>query len=92
MLDEGLWAWTRHPNYFGDALFWWGIGVFGVSTPGGWWTAVGPALLTLLLLRVSGVTLLEAQLRADKPGYRAYAARTSAFFPWPPSSGDDDIS
>ena len=84
VLDRGLWRYTRHPNYFGDAVLWWGL--FGVAsaTPGGWLTALSPALMTFLLMRVSGVTLLEQSLTTSKPGYRAYIARTPAFFPWFP--------
>jgi len=84
VMSRGLWAWTRHPNYFGDALLWWGLFLVACATPGGGYTAVGPALMTVLLLRVSGVTLLERDLRARKAGFAEYAARTSAFFPLPP--------
>ncbi len=84
VLDRGLWRYTRHPNYFGDAALWWGLGCLAVAAPGGAWALAGPALLTVLLLRVSGVTLLEAGLHASRPGYRDYAARTSTFLPWPP--------
>ena len=84
VLDRGLWRCTRHPNYFGDATMWWGIYVIAASTPGGWLTVLSPSLMTLLLMRVSGVTLLEDGLKASKPGYRAYIARTPAFFPWFP--------
>lgn len=84
VMDRGVWAWTRHPNYFGDALQWWGFGVFALSVPGAAWTLLGPALMTFLLLRISGVHLLERGLRKRKPEYEAYAARTSAFIPRPP--------
>lgn len=84
VLNAGLWRYTRHPNYFGDAMVWWGIGLIGITTPGGWWSIVGPALITILLMRVSGVTLLEKRLASSKPGYAEYAARTNAFFPWLP--------
>jgi steroid 5-alpha reductase family enzyme len=83
ILDSGLWRYSRHPNYFGDAVLWWGIYLLAVAA-GAAWTVVGPALMTFLLLRVSGVTLLERGLRERKPGYDAYARRTSAFVPWPP--------
>ena len=85
IMDRGLWAWTRHPNYFGDACLWWGFGLFALSTPGAWWTLIGPLLMTLLLRRVSGVTLLESAM-ASRPGYAEYVARTSAFVPRPPRS------
>ena len=81
VLDRGLWRYTRHPNYFGDATMWWGMYAMAASTPGGWLTVLSPALMTWLLMRVSGVTLLEDGLKASKPGYRAYIARTPAFFP-----------
>jgi steroid 5-alpha reductase family enzyme len=84
VLDSGLWRYTRHPNYFGDATVWWGLYAIAASTPGGWLTILSPLLMTVLLMRVSGVTLLEEGLKASKPGYRAYVARTPAFFPWFP--------
>jgi steroid 5-alpha reductase family enzyme len=84
VLDTGLWRYTRHPNYFGDAVLWWGLYCIAASAPNGWMTAASPLLMTLLLLRVSGVTLLEQSLKLSKPGYASYMARTSAFVPWPP--------
>jgi steroid 5-alpha reductase family enzyme len=84
VLDHGLWRYTRHPNYFGDAALWWGLYAIAAATPGGWLTVLSPALMTFLLMRVSGVTLLEDGLKASKPGYSAYIARTPAFFPWFP--------
>jgi steroid 5-alpha reductase family enzyme len=84
VLDRGLWRYTRHPNYFGDATLWWGLYVIAAAAPGGWLTVLSPALMTFLLVRVSGVTLLEDGLKTSKPGYRAYVARTPAFFPWFP--------
>ena len=84
LLDSGLWRYSRHPNYFGDATVWWGMYAMAASTPGGWLSVLSPSLMTLLLMRVSGVTLLEDGLKASKPGYRAYIARTPAFFPWFP--------
>ena len=84
VLESGLWRYTRHPNYFGDATMWWGIYTVAASTPGGWLAVLSPSLMTLLLMRVSGVTLLEDGLKASKPGYRAYIERTPAFFPWFP--------
>ncbi len=82
VMDRGLWRYTRHPNYFGDFLVWWGLYALALAS-GNAWTALGPALMSFLLLRVSGVTLLEKSLR-KRPGYDAYVRRTSAFFPWPP--------
>jgi len=84
VLDRGLWRYTRHPNYFGDATLWWGLYAIAAATPGGWRTVLSPALMTFLLMRVSGVTLLEQSLTESKPGYRAYIARTPSFFPWLP--------
>jgi steroid 5-alpha reductase family enzyme len=84
VMDRGLWSWTRHPNYFGDAVTWWGLGLVACAVPGGGWTLASPALMTALLLRVSGVALLERSLARSKPGWAEYAARTSAFFPRPP--------
>jgi len=87
VMDRGLWAWTRHPNYFGDCLAWWGIWAVAASTPLGPWTIVSPLAMTFLLLRVSGVPMLERGLAKTRPGYRDYVARTSAFVPWPPKRG-----
>lgn len=84
VLDRGLWAWSRHPNYFGDALAWWGIFCVAAATPAARWTVFAPALMTFLLLRVSGVTLLERGIRKRRPEYADYVARTSAFVPWFP--------
>jgi steroid 5-alpha reductase family enzyme len=84
VLDRGLWRYTRHPNYFGNATLWWGLYSIAAATPGGWLTVLSPALMTFLLMRVSGVTLLEDGLKASKPGYCGYIARTPAFFPWFP--------
>ncbi|MFO0959350.1 MAG: DUF1295 domain-containing protein [Isosphaeraceae bacterium] len=83
VMDRGLWRYTRHPNYFGDFLVWWGI-FFVASGERSWWTIVSPVVMSILLIRVSGVSLLERSLQRDKEGYAEYMARTSAFFPWPP--------
>jgi steroid 5-alpha reductase family enzyme len=83
LLTTGLFAWSRHPNYFGEAVLWWGLGLVAVSATGTALVLLGPAALTLLLLKVSGIPPLEAEL-AKRPGWAAYAARTSAFVPWPP--------
>ncbi len=84
VMRHGLWAYTRHPNYFGDALVWWGYYMFALAAPPGWWTIISPALMTWLLMRVSGVTLLEKNLTATKPEYKDYMECTNAFFPWFP--------
>jgi steroid 5-alpha reductase family enzyme len=83
IMTRGLWAFTRHPNYFGEATMWWAFFLLALASPGGWITAAGPAVLTFLLLRVSGVALLEKRY-ADRPDFRDYARRTSAFIPWFP--------
>ena len=80
VMDRGFWGWTRHPNYFGDACAWWGLSVLGIAA-GGWWSIPGPLLMTLLLLKVSGVTLLEKDIGERRPGYADYVRRTSAFLP-----------
>lgn len=84
VLDTGLWAWTRHPNYFGDALVWWGLFAIAAAVPWGVITMFSPIMMTALLTRVSGVRLLENGLRRSRAGYDEYASRTSAFFPLPP--------
>ncbi len=84
VMDRGLWAYTRHPNYFGDALLWWGFFLIALATPRGWWTVISPMLMTTLLMKVSGVALLEKTLVKTRPEYQNYVRRTSAFFPLPP--------
>jgi len=84
VLNRGLWRFTRHPNYFGDAMVWWGFFSFALATPQSLWTLYSPILMTALLMKVSGVALLEKRLKDVKPGYRDYVARTNAFFPWFP--------
>jgi steroid 5-alpha reductase family enzyme len=83
IMDRGLWAWTRHPNYFGEATMWWGLAVVCLSVKGGWIAFVGPVTITWLLLKVSGVPMVEAP-RAGQPEWEDYKARTSAFLPLPP--------
>jgi steroid 5-alpha reductase family enzyme len=83
VMDEGLWRYTRHPNYFGECCVWWGFYLIALAA-GGWWAILSPLVMTILLLKVSGVTLLEKDLRERRPGYRDYIARTNAFFPGPP--------
>lgn len=86
VLDTGLWRYTRHPNYFGDAVVWWGIWLTSLGTIDPWWTAIGPIVMTILLLRVSGVALLERSISKRRPEYEDYIRRTNAFFPGPPSA------
>ncbi len=89
VMDRGLWRYTRHPNYFGDACVWWGIGLVAAETGSAAWTLMGPLLMNVLLVRVSGVELLERSLRRRKPGYDDYVARTSAFVPRRPTRRTD---
>jgi steroid 5-alpha reductase family enzyme len=84
VLDTGLWRYTRHPNYFGDACVWWGLFLLAADTPIGWATVVAPLVMTYLLVNGSGKPMLERQLGSTKPGYAAYVARTSGFLPLPP--------
>ncbi len=85
VMDKGLWAWTRHPNYFGDALIMWGFYVTAVAgAPSALWTVFAPAIMTYFLLRVSGVAMMERGLSQTKPEYADYVARTSVFIPLPP--------
>jgi len=84
VMNVGLWRYTRHPNYFGDACVWWGIGLVAAETGRGAWGLIGPLVMTILLRRVSGVTLLEKSLVKRRQGYTDYVARTSPFIPRPP--------
>ena len=83
VMDRGLWHYSRHPNYFGEACVWWGLWLMAMAGAGwgGAWAAVSPALMTVLLLRVSGVRLLEKDMAERRPAYQDYIARTNAFFP-----------
>jgi steroid 5-alpha reductase family enzyme len=83
LMTEGLWRYTRHPNYFGEATLWWGIFLIALSGGASWVSVVSPITITLLLLFVSGVPLLEKAMK-DRPGYAAYAAVTPVFAPWFP--------
>lgn len=82
VMNTGVWRYTRHPNYFGDSAQWWGYYLVAAGA-GGWWTIFSPILMTLFLLRVSGVTLLEKTMQS-RPGYKEYIETTSAFIPWFP--------
>lgn len=86
VMRSGLWRYTRHPNYFGDACVWWGVGIVAQAVTGTWWALLGPLVMNILLLRVSGVALLERSLRKRKPDYAEYVRTTSAFVPRPPRS------
>lgn len=86
VMDKGLWRYTRHPNYFGDACTWWGLWLMAAESPFGWLTVAGPILLTVLLTRWSGVPTTEGRMRRKKPGFEDYVRRTPAFVPWFPRS------
>lgn len=83
VMAQGLWRYSRHPNYFGEFCVWWGLYLVALGA-GGAWTAFSPVLMTVLLLKVSGVALLEKDIAERRPAYRDYVARTNAFFPGPP--------
>lgn len=81
LMTTGLWSITRHPNYFGEALIWWGISMFALNYPNGWMTLAGPLVLTLLLRFVSGVPMLEAKYKG-RPDWEEYKKKTAAFIPF----------
>ncbi len=81
VMDRGLWRYTRHPNYFGEVTLWWGLFLMTVSLDT-WWLVFSPLAITYLILKVSGVSMLE-ELMKDRPGYSEYKKRTSVFFPMP---------
>jgi len=88
VMNQGLWRYTRHPNYFGDATLWWGLGIVALGAGvGAAWGLAGSAVDTLILTRVSGKPILEKDIEERRPGYRAYIERTSGFFPLPPNGG-----
>jgi len=86
LMTGGLWRYTRHPNYFGEVTLWWGIWLMTLSLPGGWLTVVGPLTITILILKVSGIPMLEKPYE-DRADFQEYKRRTSAFFPLPPTGG-----
>lgn len=86
VMDRGLWSLTRHPNYFGESMMWWGLAIMCLGIEGGWIALAGPATITWLLVRVSGVPMLEAHM-SGKPGWEAYKAKTSVFVPLPRRKG-----
>jgi steroid 5-alpha reductase family enzyme len=83
VLKTGFWRYTRHPNYFGDSSVWWGFGLICLGA-GSYLPAAGSLLMTALIIKVSGVALLEKSLAGKKPEYREYIEKTSAFIPWFP--------
>ncbi|HNX36815.1 MAG TPA: DUF1295 domain-containing protein [Candidatus Cloacimonadota bacterium] len=80
IMNQGLWRYTRHPNYFGESTMWWGLFLIALSNPHGWLAVFSPTIITFLLVRVSGVPLLEKKY-ADNPEYREYIRQTSSFIP-----------
>ncbi|MDP4223977.1 MAG: DUF1295 domain-containing protein [Bacteroidota bacterium] len=87
VLDTGFWRYTRHPNYFGDSMVWWGFGLISISA-GSLLPALGSVLMTVLIIKVSGVALLEKSLTGQKPQYEDYIRKTSAFLPWFPKKNN----
>lgn len=86
LMTSGLWRYTRHPNYFGEVTLWWGIWLMTLALPGGWLTIIGPITITFLILKVSGIPMLEKRYE-DRADFQEYKRRTSAFFPLPPKGG-----
>lgn len=84
VMDQGLWRYSRHPNYFGEFCVWWGFYLIALSAQGWWWAIASPLLMTVLLLKVSGVALQEKDIGDRRPGYRDYIKRTNTFFPGKP--------
>lgn len=84
VMDQGLWGLSRHPNYFGESLIWWGIYLMALSTPNWLPALISPVLITFLLLKVSGVAMTEKSIEEHRPEYAEYKRRVSAFVPWPP--------
>jgi steroid 5-alpha reductase family enzyme len=82
LMQSGLWAYTRHPNYFGEVTQWWGIWLIAISVPGGWFGVIGPVTITILILKVSGIPMLEKKM-AENPEFMEYKRRTSVFIPLP---------
>ena len=81
ILQSGLWQYTRHPNYFGEVLQWWGIWLLSLGIPGDWLGIVGPLTITFVILKVSGIPMLEKKM-AENPDFAEYKRRTNVFFPW----------
>jgi steroid 5-alpha reductase family enzyme len=84
LMTTGLWRYTRHPNYFGEVTLWWGIWLMTLALPGGWLTVIGPLTITTLILKVSGIPMLEKPYE-ERADFQEYKRRTSAFFPLPPN-------
>ena len=91
VLNTGLWRYSRHPNYFGEFCIWWAFFLFAIAS-GYWWSIVSPLLMTILLLKVSGVSLLESTITERRPQYANYIRTTNAFFPWLPAESSSETS
>ena len=89
IMRYGLWRYTRHPNYFGEVTQWWGLWVIALSSPYGWLGIIGPITITILILKVSGVPLLERQM-AKNPEFKDYVSKTSVFIPLPPKNNNNN--
>jgi steroid 5-alpha reductase family enzyme len=88
VLNSGLWSYTRHPNYFGEFCIWWAFYLFAIPS-GGWWTIYAPALITFLLLKVSGVVMMEKDIKKRRPEYQSYIDSTNTFFPGLPAQSSN---
>ena len=84
VMKQGLWAYSRHPNYFGESLVWWGIFLIALATPNGWWTVISPIVITTVLLKMTGIPLMEKSIADQRPAYVDYIKSTNAFIPWFP--------
>ena len=84
VMKQGLWRYSRHPNYFGESSMWWGIFIISLSVPWGWATVISPIVITYTLLRITGVTLMEETIFGNNPEYKEYVNKTSSFIPWFP--------
>ena len=85
LMQSGLWSYTRHPNYFGEVTQWWGLGIIALAVPNGWVGLIGPVMITYLILKVSGITMLEKKMELH-PDFASYKQRVSVFVPLPPRS------
>ncbi len=85
IIKSGLWKYTRHPNYFGEVIQWWGLWIIALSVPYGYLSIIGPLVITILILKVSGIPMLEKKMK-ENPEFQEYKKRTSAFFPLPPKN------
>ncbi|MBC7981735.1 DUF1295 domain-containing protein [Candidatus Parcubacteria bacterium] len=81
LMKEGLWKYTRHPNYFGEVTMWWGIWIISLSADMVWFSVLGPLTITILILKISGIPLLEKKMK-ENPDFAEYASKTSMFIPW----------